>query len=402
MNTYIRSIASLIVAASALLTAAPVASAQSSAVELERAKRTVESVCAERAPDARQDVFDVKAYTDGDGLLVVGGKISDRSTAKALADALAEARIDYESRVELMPDSLWALVRIPVASLRTAPRHSAEMATQAIMGTPLRLLEKSGSWWRVQCPDGYIAYVPASSLARKSAEAMDAWRGSRRFIVSEPWQIRAYRSPGASGPRDVVTDLVLGSIVEAEGGAASLVDGRLHILLPDGRTAYADADALTPVDEWAAQNFDPERILDVAYSMEGTPYLWGGMSTKATDCSGLSKTAYFANGIILMRDASQQALTGGRIDSKEWRRCRPGDLVFFGNPSTGKVTHVGIYDHAGRIVHSSGRVRRDSIDPDASDYLADYNFLHATRIDGHEESRGITRARNHPWYFPTR
>jgi len=373
--------------------------AQSSAVELDRAKTTVENIRSGHAADSRQDIFDIKVYTDGDGLLVVDGKISDRGTAEALADALAAARVDYESRIEVLPDSLWALVSIPVASLRTAPRHAAEMATQAVMGTPLRLLEKTGGWWRVQCPDGYIAYVPESSLAEKSPEAMDVWRSSPRFIVSSTWPLRAFRTAEASGPRDVVTDLVLGSIVEAEGGAPSMTGGRLHIVLPDGRTAYADAPAFTSVDEWAAQNFDAGRILDVACSMEGTPYLWGGMSTTATDCSGLSKTAYFANGIILMRDASQQALTGGRIDSKEWRRCRAGDLVFFGNPSTGKVTHVGIYDKNGRIIHASGRVKRNSIDPDSPDYLDNYHFLHATRIDGHEESPGITRARNHPWYF---
>lgn len=373
--------------------------AQSSANELERATKTIGRIKKEIAPDSRQAVFDVKAFVDGDGLLVVGGKISEQKNAEILADALADARIDYESRVTIMPDTLWALVSIPVASLRTAPRHSAEMATQAVMGTPVSILEKTDNWNRVQCPDGYIAYVPASSLNTKSTKQMDSWRKSQRFIVSTPWQIQAFGSASASGPRDVVTELTVGSIVEAEGGAASISNGRLHISLPDGRTAYAEAKAFTPLEEWAAQDFNPEHILDIAYSMEGVPYLWGGTSSKATDCSGLVKTAYFANGIILMRDASQQANTGGRIEAKDWRMCHGGDLVFFGNKSTGKVTHVGIYDKSGNIIHSSGRVKRNSIDPDSENYLKSYHLLHATRIDGHEESRGITRARNHPWYF---
>jgi len=272
------------------------------------------------------------------------------------------------------------------------------MATQLVMGTPLRVLEKGSEWWRVQTPDGYIAYVPSSSVVGLTDSEMAAWRRSKRFIVTSPFQIQVYRTSSATGLRDIVTDLVNGCIVTTVGGVPKVENGRLHIELPDGRTGYADAGHFTPIEEWAAQNFNPDRILDIAYSMEGTPYLWGGTSTKAIDCSGLAKVSYLANGIILMRDASQQALTGTRIEARDWRSCRPGDLLFFGNASTGRVTHVAIYDHDGNYVHSSGRVKRNSVDPDSPSYLTT-PFLHAVRIAGNEETPGIVRARNHPWYF---
>ncbi len=290
------------------------------------------------------------------------------------------------------------MTRISAASHRGAGRHAAEMLTQSVMGTPLRVLESNGEWWWVQTPDGYIAYVPSTSVVPKTSEEMAAWRSAKRFIVTSPYQIRAYTSPTSNGVRDVVTDLVNGCIVTAVGGAPKVENGRLHIELPDGRTGYADASALTPLEEWAAQPFDADKILDTAYSMEGTPYLWGGMSTKALDCSGLAKVSYYANGIILMRDASQQALTGKRIEASDWRTCQPGDLLFFGNAKTKKITHVAIYDHNGNYVHSSGRVKRNSVDPDSPSYLTT-PFLHAVRINGMEETPGIIRARNHPWYF---
>ena len=62
------------------------------------------------------------------------------------------------------------------------------------------------------------------------------------------------------------------------------------------------------------------------------------------------------------------------------------------------MTHVAIYDHDGNYVHSSGRVKRNSVDPESESYLTT-PFLHAVRIAGNEETPGITRARNHPWYF---
>ena len=372
--------------------------AQSSANMLAKAQTCIADVKARFAPDSRQAIYDIKAYNDNNGNLTVGGEVSDSTAASATRRALAEAGIDYADGIKQLPYDKWAQVRISAASMRTAGRHSAEMATQAVLGTPLRVLTKGSDWWRVQTPDGYIAWIPSSSVVAKTPAQMQEWRKAKRFIVTSPYQIRAYKTPKTNGLRDGVTDLVNGCIVTVPGNEMSVVDGRVCVELPDGRTGFVNVDDLTPIETWAAQNFDAERILDIAYSMEGTPYLWGGTSTKALDCSGLAKVSYYANGLILMRDASQQAKTGRRIEAANWRSCQPGDLLFFGNAKTGKVTHVAIYDHDGNYVHSSGRVKRNSVDPESDSYLTT-PFLHAVRINGNEETAGITRARNHPWYF---
>ncbi len=373
------------------------AGAQSSANSLAKATAAVEKAQAEAAPDSRQIIFDIKAYNDNNGCLVVGGTTSETAARDAVRRALDESGVDYTDEMVVLPYDTWAQTRLTAASHRAAGRHAAEMVTQSVMGMPLRVLEK-GEWWRVQTPDGYIAYVPSSSVVEKTADEMKAWRQAKRFVVTSLYQTRAYTTPTADGPRDVVSDLVNGSIVTAVGGAPKVENNRLHIELPDGRTGYVSVADIAPIEEWAGQNFNADRILDVAYSMEGTPYLWGGTSTKALDCSGLAKVSYYANGIILMRDASQQALTGTRIEAADWRTCRPGDLLFFGNAKTKKVTHVAIYDHDGNYVHSSGRVKRNSVDPDSPSYLTT-PFLHAVRINGNEETPGITRVRNHSWYF---
>lgn len=372
--------------------------AQSSQGELERAQNAIAKAKEQTAPDSRQAIYDIKAYHDTDGRLIVGGYTSETKARNATVELLNDAAVDFIDSIKVYPYENWAQTRISAASHRGAGRHSAEMVTQSVLGTPLRVLEKGSEWWHVQTPDGYLAYVPSSSVVEKTDAEMAAWRSAKRFIVVSPYQIRAYNSATATGVRDVVTDLVNGCIVTAVGGVPKVTSDRLHIELPDGRTGYVDTKYLEPIEQWAAQNFDADRILDTAYSMEGTPYLWGGTSTKALDCSGLAKVSYYSNGIILMRDASQQALTGTRIEARDWRTCRPGDLLFFGNAKTGKVTHVAIYDHNGNYVHSSGRVKRNSVDPDSPDYLTT-PFLHAVRIAGNEETPGIIRARNHPWYF---
>ena len=181
-------------------------------------------------------------------------------------------------------------------------------------------------------------------------------------------------------------------------GPLQLVGTRSEVVLPDGRKAWVDNDDIADFEQWSQQPFSSRQILDMAYSMMGAPYLWGGTSTKMLDCSGLAKVAYFSNGIILMRDASQQATTGTRIEAANWRSYQAGDLLFFGNAKTRRVTHVAIYDTDGFYVHSSGRVKHNSIDPKSDDYLST-PFLHAVRIAGNEGSRGISRVASHPWYF---
>lgn len=360
------------------------------------AQEVVDSIGKVYAPDARQAVYQVKAITAPDNKnITVYGSISDHATHRELLKALAEEGYNAQDYTTVMPDTEWATPRISVACLRTAPKHAAEMASQAIMGQPLRVLEKGDSWYRVQTPDGYIAWVTDSSIVPLTNDEMNRWRQADRVVVTNPYQTRVWANSKTTSVREVVSDVVLGNILE---GKYDKSKKRIEVKLPDGRTGWINTADVAPIEVWAAQNFNPETILDVAYSMEGTPYLWGGTSVKSLDCSGLAKVSYLANGIILMRDASQQALTGTRIEAKDWPTCQAGDLLFFGNAKTGKVTHVAIYDHDGNYVHSSGRVKRNSVDPKSESYLTT-PFLHAVRIAGNEGTPGITYARNHPWYF---
>lgn len=365
----------------------------------DKARDIVSAVKQRLAPDKRQNIYEINVSPTKSDKVVVSGKVSEGFLADSLMAALASSGIEAINGIAVLPSDQWALPRISVACLRTTPGHDAEISSQALMGMPLRVLDNDGQWLRVQTPDGYIAWVVDNSVAMKTVEEMTSWRKSQRLVVTSHYQIRAYRDAKTSGVRDVVTDLVAGNIVQ--GDISKKTNGRVLVTLPDGRTGWCDATALTPIEKWAAQDFDPNVILDMAYSMEGTPYLWGGTSVKSLDCSGLAKVSYLANAIILMRDASQQATTGTRIEASDWRQCQAGDLLFFGNARTGKVTHVAIYDNAGKYVHSSGRVRRNSVDPESASYLTT-PFLHAVRINGNIGTRGITAVRNHPWYFEQR
>ena len=356
----------------------------------------IKDVKQQYAPDTRVAVWSVTADKQGGNSVVLRGKTDNPDAKDALLRGLKAVNIAYKDSITLLPDATvekpWALVTISVACLRGEPRSGAELVSQAIMGTPVKVLECDGGMSRVQTPDGYIAYVTDSSLQFLSADGFAAWKKARRVVVTANLSM-AYEKPEENIDA-AVSDLLLGNILEYKGETAGFV----QVSLPDGRIGYVKKTDVKEFSEWAEQNFDMPTIERSARRMMGTPYLWGGMSAKMADCSGFVRTAYFSNGIILQRDASQQALTGKKIDPKKWRtEAEPGDLIFIGTKS-GKVTHVAMYIGNGKYIHSSGRVKINSMDKSASDFL-DYNFLSMSRIKGEVGTKGIVAVRNHEWYF---
>ena len=87
----------------ALCVAAVPVYAQSSANMLAKAQECIKDVKAEYAPDGRQIVYDIKAYNNNEGSLVVGGDVSDSTAMRAIVKALDEAGIDYADKINLLP-----------------------------------------------------------------------------------------------------------------------------------------------------------------------------------------------------------------------------------------------------------------------------------------------------------
>ena len=238
-----------------------------------------------------------------------------------------------------------ALARLSVVSMRAEPRHGAEQVSQALMGTPVDVLEKGPEWSHVRTPDGYEGWIINHSLAFKTPAEMKRWLNSRLMMVTAPVELH---------DADRRTDLVHGDILCAVGDSLQLPDGRM-ILSPEG--------AVTPLAEVKARPFNRAELPVWAAQYMGVPYLWGGLSSKGMDCSGLVRMAFMAQGRTIARDAWQQALGGREVPADS---LQPGDLIFFGNK---RITHVGIYAGNGEYVHSSQMVRRNSLDPASPIYL---------------------------------
>lgn len=83
----------------------------------------------------------------------------------------------------------------------------------------------------------------------------------------------------------------------------------------------------------------PQKVISIAESMIGTPYVWGGSNATGVDCSGLVYYAFKQAGMSIGRYSA-----AGYYDrSYDVDHPQPGDLVFFKNTYKKGISHVGIY-----------------------------------------------------------
>jgi gamma-D-glutamyl-L-lysine dipeptidyl-peptidase len=283
-----------------------------------------------------------------------------------------------------------ALALLSVSNMRAIPDHVSELVSQVMMGTPMKVLDFKDKFFQVQTPENYTGWLDAKGLELYSEQEMEAWKRSPRFFYNN---ISGYAFNAPGNTEEVVTDLILGDLFEVE----SAVKGFLKIRIPDGRNGYVRKADCISFDEWINLVPDVQTLLSVARQMMGFPYLWGGASSKAVDCSGFTKLVYYSQGIILARDASQQARYGEPIDIRNMDNLLPGDLLFFGS-SAQRISHVGIYLGKGDFIHSSGRVHISSIVPGDPKHDPNRIFQAARRIVNSLDTEGITRVVKHNWY----
>ena len=330
----------------------------------------------EFAPDKRVALFNIEYSRKGNETILKGESNLPEAVA-SFKQKLAGKNIYYLDSIQLLPSSnlngfTQGLITISVANLRGRPAHSAELVTQATLGTPVKILKVEDSWYLIQTPDKYLSWVDSGGIMPLSTEKYTDWKSTPKVIYTNTI---GHSYTGPSKDTQVISDMVAGGVLERIGEEKDFY----YVLYPDGRKAYVPKTEAMDYDRWlAALDPNQESLVSTSKTLMGVPYLWGGTSTKGVDCSGFTKTIYFLNGIVLPRDASQQIHTGKEIDAvRDFGKLEPGDLLFFGKPATDttkeRVIHVGMWIGNNEFIHSAGRVHISSMDKEAPNFDA-YNF----------------------------
>jgi cell wall-associated NlpC family hydrolase len=232
----------------------------------------------------------------------------------------------------------------------------------------------------MQTPNKYIAWVDAPALVRINREELRQYREAKKVVYNRQY---GFSYSKADKNAQVVSDLVLGCILPV----STAQDGFYQVQYPDKRIAWVRQKEVVDAKALFGRQLDGKQLVKTALRFLGVPYLWGGTSAKAVDCSGLTSIVYYMNGTILPRDASQQTRCVQEVTSTyDDKDLEPGDLLFFGRKASAslpeRVTHVALYIGDTEFIHASGKVRINSLDRSRDNYIQDYGslFVRAVRI----------------------
>ncbi|PAD35265.1 C40 family peptidase [Terribacillus saccharophilus] len=91
-----------------------------------------------------------------------------------------------------------------------------------------------------------------------------------------------------------------------------------------------------------------DKLISVAKSQLGKPYVWGGSSTAGFDCSGFIYYAFKNAGYDISRTSAEGYFNRSYYVSSP----QPGDLIFFKGTYKAGISHMGIYLGGGQFIHA--------------------------------------------------
>lgn len=218
-----------------------------------------------------------------------------------------------------------------VIPLRAAADHRSEIVNQLFFAEYFEVLAENEEWAQVRMLD-HTAYV--------------GWLQKEQFVripesVPEPLFQGAYQLVDLQNSTLLPGTKIYKQIPHVITELLSFPkEGSINLRRPNTSDFHSEVQALC------------------AY-YKGAPYLWGGRTRYGIDCSGLTQAMYAHFGLLLPRDAYQQATYGELIE--DLSQVQQGDLAFFGEEG-GRITHVGFILHPNLIFHASGYVRQDPFD----------------------------------------
>lgn len=232
-----------------------------------------------------------------------------------------------------------------IVPVRAEAREGAEQNTQMLFGETCQILEQQPRWTRVRLDgDGQEGWVDAKMLTPMTdAEYQTHTEALKTFAaVAFPMAFAVSENNSQTIPLTAGTRL------------PNYQNGRFEVLGVGFRI-----DPNMVITEPLPLNQDS--LLKTVRFFLNVPYLWGGKNALGMDCSGFTQVIMSLFGKQLLRNASEQVTQGEPV--AELKDAQAGDLAFFDHED-GKISHVGIVIDPERVIHCSGRVKVETLDPE--------------------------------------
>jgi cell wall-associated NlpC family hydrolase len=232
-----------------------------------------------------------------------------------------------------------AVVLQPVANMYSSPSADADVASQAIYGNNVGLLEQKDGWARIRTADEYTGWTPLSAL-----HAGPAYASKGRVAEVQSLFAHVYREASLTRHAPVITvpfETKFEVIAEPEG------QKWIQVRLPDDRSGWLQTGDIA----FDVQPLTIPEMIALSKRFLGLPYTWGGTSSFGYDCSGFTQMLCRRRAIHMPRDAQPQAEWNGLAPVAR-PDLEPGDLLYFGS-SEQHITHTGLYIGDGKFINAT-------------------------------------------------
>jgi gamma-D-glutamyl-L-lysine dipeptidyl-peptidase len=218
--------------------------------------------------------------------------------------------------------------------LRESPSHRSEMTSQILFGERFGIVDSASNWLKVvSLFDSFTGWIDGSHAITQE------WDITEKGII-------AGREVRCVKPDNTIVTLMPGSEIFR----LDMDEGTF--ICSDEKWRFAEKTYMTQLSPAGS-------VIETAMQFLNAPYLWGGRTPGGIDCSGLVQIVYKVHGIQLPRNAGDQAEAGEAVNFIE--EALPGDLLYFSG-ETGSISHVAMYYAPGKVLHSSGTVKIETVD----------------------------------------
>lgn len=250
----------------------------------------------------------------------------------------------------------YAICLQPYIPMRATAAEEAEMTNQLLFGDTFRIIEEIPRWYHIvrDCDDyeGWIDWKTATIIEKKDYDRY-VFESADALLLRQPYNVvQQISATGQTGS----LHLSWGSRI------FNMDDMGISFRMQGQRFDVPNMTYVNPVKTTAmSRKACAKYLLQQAQMLLNVPYLWGGCSAFGIDCSGFTQTLFRFVDVKLPRNASQQAQMGESVNYEE---RQVGDLAFFNHGKDNRITHVGLCDDQGRILHCSASLHYDEFRPE--------------------------------------
>ena len=233
-------------------------------------------------------------------------------------------------------------------NVRTGPGTNYSSIMKLNKGDKVEYIATNGNWINIKY-NGKIGYVYCDYVSKisnsTSTETNDNSVKCTKVVTGNSVNVRRGPSTSYSAITKLSKGVEVGYISESNGWSKINYKGTIGYMSSKYLGDKVSSDTQT--------SNKSEKVVSLAKSLLGKPYVWGAEGPNSFDCSGYVQYVFKQSvGISVPRVSKEQSKYGQFVNRSD---LQVGDIVCFDTEdgNNGNVSHSGLYIGNGEFIHAS-------------------------------------------------